>query len=125
MRVKYGLNIPYNTFIGPGLLISHFGGIVVNAGVKIGNNCNLNHGVTLGIAYGVNNPGCPVVGNGVFLGAGCKLFGGIHIGDDVAIGANCVVTKDVETGATIVGGKPRVFHGRGTAREYVINRWKK
>jgi serine O-acetyltransferase len=49
---KYGISIPYNTSIGFGLYIGHFGGIVVVCQVKVGNNCNINHDVTIGTAYG-------------------------------------------------------------------------
>ena len=37
----------------------------------------------------------PTIGNRVVIGAGAKLLGGIKVGDDVVIGANPVVTKDI------------------------------
>jgi len=121
MQMRYGLNIPYSMSIGPGLLIGHYGGVVVNQDVKIGKNCNLNHGVTLGVAYGGKSPGCPVIGDNVFLGAGCKVFGGIRLGDDVAVGANCVVTKSVPD-FSVVGGVPgKIISKKGSAA-YVVNR---
>jgi acetyltransferase-like isoleucine patch superfamily enzyme len=42
---------------------------------------------------GVNKRGCPIIGDNVYIGSGAKIFGAIRIGDNSAIGANCVVTK--------------------------------
>ena len=39
----------------------------------------------------------------MFIGAGAKIIGNITIGDDVKIGANAVVTKNVKNNCTIVG----------------------
>src|SRR5690606_14689113 len=44
----YGIKIQYKTTIGKGFYIGHFGTIVVNGNVKIGNNCNISQGVTIG-----------------------------------------------------------------------------
>ena len=89
-QFKYGISIPYNTEIGPGFYIGHFGGIIVNSEAKIGMNCNINHEVTIGAAYGGKHPGVPVIMDNVYLGPGSKIIGGITIGSHAAIGANCV-----------------------------------
>lgn len=65
-QYKYGISIPYNTDIGPGLYIGHFGGIIVNAEAKIGRNCNINQEVTVGATYGGKYPGTPVIMNNVY-----------------------------------------------------------
>lgn len=111
--VKYGICIPSDTRIGAGLYVGHFGGIVVNAGSVIGENCNLSHGVTLGQANRGERKGYPTIGNNVYIGPGAKLVGSVCIGDNVAIGANCVVTKDAPSGAVIVGvpGRPISYEG--------------
>ena len=120
LSIKYGIDIPYHTSIGPGLYIGHYGGIIVNQEVVIGNNCNINHGVTLGVAYGGRYPGCPRIGHNVFFGAGCKVFGGIEIGDHAAVGANCVVTKPVPDSAVVVGVPGKVISYKGSGA-YVID----
>ncbi len=120
LSVKYGIDIPYDTIIGHGLFIGHYGGIVINQNVIFGKNCNLNHGVTIGIAYGGKYPGCPKIGNNVFFGAGCKAFGAIQIGDNVAIGANCVVTKDIPNNAVVVGIPGNVISFKGSGA-YVVD----
>jgi serine O-acetyltransferase len=89
---------------GPGLVIVHSFGIVVNSSVRAGRNVVLEHGVTIG----AEKFHSPVLGDNVFIGAGAKIIGGVRIGSDVKIGANAVVTKDLPDGATAVGIPARV-----------------
>lgn len=112
---KFGFSIPVATEIGPGLYFSHFGGIVVNSGCRIGRNCNIGHEVTIGQSNRGSRPGVPVIGDNVFIGPGAKIFGGITIGSHSAIGANSVVTKDVPPGAVVVGSPARVISMEGSA----------
>lgn len=118
--LRYGISIPYNTRIGPGLYIGHHGGIVINNEVTIGRNCNINHGITLGVACGGKNPGVPVIGDRVYLGPGCKVVGGIHLGNDVAVGANAVVTESVPDCGVVVGIPAKVQSFKGSSA-YVVN----
>ena len=118
--VKYGVSIPYNTRIGPGLYIGHFGGIVVNNLVVIGRDCNINHGVTIGVKYGGKNPGTPVIGDRVFLGSGCVIIGGIKIGNDAAVGPNAVVVESVPESGVVTGVAANLVSSNGSS-EYVIN----
>lgn len=112
---KYGISIPLETTIGPGLYIGHFGGIHLNEHVVLGAGCNLYQGVTIGKHNRGERKGCPVLGDRVFVGPGAKVFGGIHIGNDVAIGANAVVTRDLPDHAVAVGIPARVISSQGTA----------
>ena len=50
--------------------------------------------------------GFPVLGDRVYVAPGAKLIGPITVGNDVAVGANAVVTKDVADRA-VVGGYRR------------------
>lgn len=118
--VKYGISIPYNTRIGPGLYIGHYGGIVVNEAVVIGRDCNINHGATLGAKYGGKNPGVPVIGDRSFLGPGCVVIGGITLGHDVAVGANAVVIDSVPDRG-VVAGVPARLASEGGSAEYVVH----
>jgi serine O-acetyltransferase len=119
-EIKFGISIPYNTKIGPGLYVGHFGGIFVNPQAVIGKNCNINHDVTIGAAYGGKSPGVPVVRDNVYFGPGSKIIGGIEIGNNVAIGANCVLTKSVPDNA-VVAGIPGVVISEKGSSEYVTN----
>lgn len=111
---KFGICIPCSTRIGEGLYIGHFGSIVVNHAAVIGRNCNLSQGVAIGATYRGSRPGAPVIGENVYVGPGAKIIGGISIGDNVAIGANCVVTRDVPENAVVVGIPGRVISYKGS-----------
>lgn len=98
-----GYTIPINVF-DSGLSIAHHGTIVVNGNCKIGKNCRIQTGVTLGSTNGCTK--APVLGDNVFLGDGCKIIGDVIIADDVAIGANAVVVKSITEPGTTWGGIP-------------------
>lgn len=94
-----GFQIPPFT-CGEGLTIWHWGTIIVNGAARIGNNCTLHTGVLLG--HKKPNEGCPSIGNNVFIGSGTKIIGKITIGDNVIIGQNCVITKDIPANSVFV-----------------------
>lgn len=112
---KYGVSISYQTQVGSGLHIGHFGGIVVNRYAMIGKNCNLSHQVTLGVVRRGTRMGYPVIGDNVYIGPGAKVIGNVHVGNNVAIGANCVVTDDVPDNSVVVGIPGRVISSEGSA----------
>lgn len=116
---RWGISIPLDTEIGEGFMIGHFGGIVVNPEVRIGRNCNVSHGVTLGQANRGRRAGVPVIGDGVYIGPGAKVVGAVTVGDNVAIGANCVVVEDVPANAVVVGIPGRVVSQTRGAEGYV------
>lgn len=111
---KYGISISYRTQIGSGFYIGHFGGIVVNKNSIIGKNCNISQQVTLGAANRGDRKGYPTVGDNVYIGPGAKLVGKVTIGNHAAIGANCVVTKDVPENGVVVGIPGRVISMDGS-----------
>jgi serine O-acetyltransferase len=113
--IRYGMDISASATIGRGFFIGHFGGIVINPDVVIGDNCNLSHGVTLGQVNRGTKAGCPVIGDNVFIGPGAKIIGRIHVGDGAAIGANCVVVDDVPENGVVVGVPGRVISQDGSA----------
>lgn len=111
---KYGISIPFNTEIGPGFFIGHFGGVAINEAVRIGRNCNISQGVTLGQSNRGARKGCPTIGDSVYIGPGAKVIGAVHIGDHAAIGANAVVTRDVPAHAVVAGIPARVISSEGS-----------
>lgn len=102
-RLKLGISIPLNIF-EEGLSIAHYGTIVVNGNAKIGKNCRIQEGVTIGATNGSEE--APILGNNIFIGSGAKIIGNIKIADDVTIGANACVVKSIEQKAITVGGVP-------------------
>ncbi|MFZ0034638.1 MAG: hypothetical protein WAK60_06590 [Sedimentisphaerales bacterium] len=111
---KYGISIPYRTKVGSGFCIGHFGGIVVSERAVIGKNCNISQGVTLGKANRGKNEGYPIIGDNVYIGPGAKIVGKIRVGNNVAIGANCVVTKDAPDNAVVAGVPGEVISYNGS-----------
>lgn len=101
LSYKTGFQLPPGT-CGPGLMIYHYGYLIVNGKVRIGKNAILYPGIEIGDKDGT---GCPVIGDNVMICAGAKIFGPLKIGNNVTIAANAVVTKDVPDNA-IVGGVP-------------------
>jgi serine O-acetyltransferase len=57
--------------------------------------------------------GYPILGDNVYIGPGAKIIGGIKIGNNVAIGANCVVTKNIPDNSVVVGIPGRVISQDG------------
>ncbi|QTD57867.1 serine O-acetyltransferase [Parasphingorhabdus cellanae] len=119
-RYKYGIAIPEYTRIGPGFFINRFGNIMVNGDAIIGANCNITHGSMLGQMNRGPNQGSPILGDGVFLAAGCKVIGKITIGHRAAVGANAVVTKPVPDDAAVGGIPAKILSMKGS--EGYINR---
>jgi serine O-acetyltransferase len=105
VEIFCGMVIGGTAKIGRRLSIEHHGGIVIHGAAVIGDDCLLRHGVTIGNT-GFDDPlGAPVIGSRVQFGAGAKVIGRIHVGNDVIIGANAVVVRDIPDFA-IVGGVP-------------------
>jgi serine O-acetyltransferase len=84
---------------GPGFVILHSIGLVINTGVIAGKNLILENGITIGADKGQ----APVLGDNVYVGCGARIIGGVKVGNNVRVGANAVVVKDVPDGATVVG----------------------
>jgi serine O-acetyltransferase len=114
MSLITGIQIDIQVKVGPGLYVGHGGKLVVHHDVNIGSNCNLSTGVVVGIAGRGEKRGVPTIGNRVFIAPGAKVIGKVVIGDDVAIGANAVVTKDVPANAVVAGIPARIVSYEGS-----------
>ena len=90
-----GLALPKSVFL------PHPMGIVIHSGTRLGDNVVIGHQVTLGGRDLTNS--APVIEDGVYIGAGAKILGGITVGRGATIGANAVITKDVPAGRVAVG----------------------
>mmetsp|Transcript_5737 Transcript_5737/g.8158 ORF Transcript_5737/g.8158 Transcript_5737/m.8158 type:complete len:304 (-) Transcript_5737:595-1506(-) len=89
--------------LGGGLLVDHATSVVIGETAKIGSNCTILHGVTLGGTGKERGDRHPKIGNNVVLGAGATVLGNIIVGDGATIGSQAVVTKEVPPGMTCVG----------------------
>lgn len=100
---KYSLHIPINT-CGRGLKIMHIGPILINGRARLGTDCSL-HINSAVVAKGSSDE-VPFIGNGVVIGVGAVIVGGISVVNNVAIGANSVVTKSINEENVAVAGIP-------------------
>ena len=94
---------------GPGLVLVHTFGIVINSNVKGGRNVIMEHGVTIG----AEKRESPLLGDNIFIGAGAKIIGRVRIGSNVKIGANAVVIKDVPDNVTVAGIPAEIIKHNG------------
>jgi serine O-acetyltransferase len=101
VRLKWGILLAPEAKIGPGLHIFHFGGIFVGEQVTIGENCSLSHDVTIGLSGEGSRRGAPTIGNYVYIAPGANISGRIRVGNNVKIGANAVVGRDVPDNALV------------------------
>lgn len=83
-----------------GLYIQHGFATIITA-ESIGKNVWINQQVTIGY----NGDKAPIIGDNVVICAGAKVVGGVRVGNNVTIGANAVVTKDIPDNS-VVGGVP-------------------
>ncbi len=96
----------YPGTIASGFRIYHIGDFVhVGPNVKIGKNCTISPGVVFGNKYEKIDNLPITVGDNCYFGLGAKIFGSVNIGNNVTIGANAVITKDIPDNA-VVGGIP-------------------
>ncbi len=95
LSYKLGFTLYKNQF-GPGLYIMHYGTIVVNPACRIGANCNINADVNIGM-------GGSIIGDNCYIAPGVKIIKPVHIGNNVMIGANAVVTKDIPDDCVVAG----------------------
>lgn len=108
-----GIEIHPSARIGAGFFIDHGMGVVIGETAEVGDYVTLFQGVTLGGTGKDRGKRHPTLGNHVVVGAGAKILGGITIGDNVKIGANSVVLKNVSPNSTVIGVPARVIKTQG------------
>jgi len=108
IEVLIGVSLPKSVDVGGGLRIYHFGNIFIHKNAKIGKNCILRQGVTLGNRY--NDEFSPTLADGVELGAYAQILGNVRLGKECKVGAMTVVLKDVPAGKTICGQAGQIIN---------------
>ena len=111
-RLLTGIEIHPSAKIGTGFFIDHGMGVVIGETAEIGDYVTLFQGVTLGGTGKERGKRHPTLGNHVVVGAGAKILGGITVGDNVKIGANSVVLKNVGANSTVIGVPARPLEKR-------------
>lgn len=118
-RSVTGVEIHPGAQIGRRFFIDHGMGVVIGETAEVGDDVMVYHDVTLGGRSMARVKRHPTVGNRVTIGTGARVLGPVHIGDDVQIGANSVVVKDVPSGAVAVGIPAQVRF----PKEGELNQW--
>lgn len=100
IQVIHACEIPLEVKIGQNVKFGHRGiGTVIHKDAVIGDNVHIMHNVTIGAKDGF----APIIGNNVLIGAGAVILGNVTVGDGASVGANAVVTKNVESGSVVYG----------------------
>jgi serine O-acetyltransferase len=97
--VLNGCVIGVRAQFGPGLILIHPVGVVINSSTRGGTNVWIESSVVIGDNRGQS----PVLGDDIFIGSGAKIIGGVTLGNGARVGANAVVLKSVAPGVTVVG----------------------
>ena len=109
-RFMTGIEIHPGAKIGKNLFIDHGMGVVIGETSDIGDNVTIYHMATLGgIAPSIDSDNQrdvkrhPTLKDNVVIGSGAQILGPVVVGKNAKVGANAVVTKDVEENAVMVG----------------------
>lgn len=94
-------------------------GVIVQAGVSVGDNSSIHMGSLIGhesgignsvfIAHGVSVSGCCRIGDGCFIGTHATVLPRVAIGKWSVVGAGAVVTRDIPPYSVVVGNPARLL----------------
>ena len=104
-RLLTAIDIHPGAKIGRNFFIDH-GFTVIGETADIGDDVTIYQNVTLGgtnPSAGVGGKRHPTLCDGVVIGSGAQILGPITVGAGAKVGANAVVTRNVDPGATMVG----------------------
>jgi serine O-acetyltransferase len=118
---RYGFQIAGK--IGKGFFIGHFGTIVTNENTIIGENCNIAHGVTIGVTRRGPKTGTPRIGNEVWIGAGAVIVGKITNGNNVLIAPGAYVNFDVPDNSIVIGNPGKIKQNPDATQGYINNKY--
>lgn len=113
----FNCSVPESCVIGKGTKFGYGGiAVVIHARTVIGRNCMIGQGVTIGGKSGWYE--VPVIGDNVHIHAGARIIGPVRIGDNVEIGTNCVVVKDVPSNCVVAGVPARILKSNMTEEDW-------
>lgn len=90
--------------IGKSFVIDHGVNTLIGATSEIGDDCTILQNVVLGarkITYNGKEKRHPTIGNNVHISGGVRIFGAINIGNNVFIGPDCLITKNVSDNVVV------------------------
>ncbi len=118
VRIYTGVQLLPQTRIGPGLIILHFGGVVITRETTIGKNAVLYHNVSLVTA---KSRWGPKIGDHFFAGTGTTIIGDVVIEDNVACGSGSLVTRSIPRDAIVTGSPARIRRFRDPSDRFTEN----
>jgi serine O-acetyltransferase len=99
---RWGIDLQYNVKLGRRVRIRHRGTLLLGARA-IGDDVEIGHNVTFGVADRRLPSHKPIIGNRVSIGPGACILGAVTVGDDCTIGPNSVVVRDLPAGSSALG----------------------
>ena len=118
---KYHFQIPYDTEIGKGFYLAHFGRVIIHPKSVIGHNVNVSTGVVIGTQFRGKRKGAPQIGNYVWIGANAVIVGNVRIGNNVLIAPGAYVNFDVPDGSIVIGNPGLIRRSPGATLNYINN----
>ncbi len=113
----FNSSVPASCKIGKGTKFGYYGmAVVLHARSVIGRNCVIGTCVTIGGKSGWHE--VPIIGNNVHIASGVKILGPVRIGNNVQIGANAVVTKDIPDNCVVAGIPAKIIAQNINIDEY-------
>lgn len=113
----FNCSVPASCAIGKGTKFGYGGiAVVIHARAVIGKNCMIGQDVTIGGKSGWYE--VPVIGDNVIINAGARILGPVRIGNNVEIGANCVVVKDVPSNCVVAGVPAKIIKANMTDEDW-------
>lgn len=120
MMYQTSIQIPYQTKIGPGFKIGHWGTIVINPATKIGKNFVVAQGCLLGNSQG-KRKGVPIIGDNVKMGANSMIVGNARIGNDVLFAPGAFCNFDVPDNCIVVGNPGKIIQRDSSpTKKYIV-----
>lgn len=98
----FHIEMPFKCTIGAGLRLMHPHNIIIHPNVKIGDECTIFHGVTIGSNEKDDVNNVATIEKNVYIGSGAKIIGPVNIGENCKIGANAVVVKNMEKNSVAI-----------------------
>lgn len=108
MQLKYHIQIPYQTEIGEGIYIGHYGMIIVNPGAKIGKNFTIAAGALVGFTLG-KRIGHPIIGDNVRICQNAMIIGNVRIGNNVLFAPGSFCNFDVPDNCIVIGNPGKII----------------
>ncbi len=118
---KYHFQIPYDTRIGKGFYIAHFGRLIIHPKTVIGHNVNVSTGVVIGTQFRGPRKGAPCIGNYVWIGANAVIVGNIRVGNNVLVAPGAFVNFDVPDNSIVIGNPGLIRRSPGATLGYINN----